>query len=1244
MKANKFFALLLLLLMMVCASAVSAQSDRGSLTGSVKDPSGALVPNAKVTATNLNSGEARETTTSDEGSYTLPELKADPYRLTVEAPGFKTATVEQIQVAVQTTRRADVTLEIGIISDVITVAADTTVLQTDTPVRQTNVNERQVRELPLQVTAESGGRTPLAFIFLDSNVNAAGGTSGGGGSATNFRVSGGQGLGTEILIDGAATRRQQNGTFFSEVAPGPNAYQEFTLSTSTYSAEFGNSSGGLVNLALKSGGNEFHGEFYDLVRNESLNANTFINNARGFERDRDNQNDFGFNIGGPIYLPHFGEGGPVLKSLKNRGFFFYNYEGYRFTTGETDILTVPTLKMRTGDFSELLTDPSVLNFFPADPANGRPVAGEQIYDPRQNALTRTAIPGNRLDLYQNGAAIDPAGFAALQFFPLPNRPGVVGNYVSDALRPLKSNQSTGKVDFVLSDKQRLNFSYSFRRNNRIVGFPRFPLPFTNQGVFQQNFKTYLGRIQHDYTISPKLLNHFNIGYTRYDVANANTSAGFNTSGLGIPVNATQNAAFPRIGFPNYFGADPRRYQDIGSTEFTDRIRDNTIQASDAVTYVSGRHTIKFGADFRTSQFNVTQFIDPGGSFNFQSDQTAFLAPAPVPGDPNRRVLQGGSPIASLITGATEFAFNSTNSIEPAFRQFNQSYFFQDDIKVTPRLTLNVGLRYDLPGLRYEASDRFRTFDPTVVNPAVGRLGAIIGAGGQGGLQAAERTLAKPDHTNIGPRLGFAYSFDSKTVIRAGGGIYYAPILYGEGGRGDINSGTQGYNTTGQLFTPDGPNARFFLSSFPSRPPVAPNGQLIGADVQFFDPDFKTGRTIQYSFDIQRELPFNLAASIGYIGSKATRLRSDFQRINAVPFNALRLGFPILNKNVNDLNAADRNYAQSIGIALPASSNAVFPGFNGSVAQALKPFPQYGRISNILESDGTADYNALQVKLDRRFAQGFQFGASYTFSKLITDAAEDVLGQNPLGGILQIAGDRNDLRSVSPNNPAHVFVINYLFELPLGKGKRFLNRGGLVDKVFGGFQVGGIQRYQSGLPLIFFTSEGGRRGFLDLIGVNGNLRLNLTGSPIFTGNDGSTLVRPVNPNDPSEVPGFVIINRNAFALPPNFQNPPNSDPSSAAYRAYYSNPLSFFGNVGILPNVKSDAFLSENISVLKKTRLTETLVLELGAEVFNLFNRKRFFAPTTDFSADPRIFGFQSIINDREVFSPRVVQLRVKVLF
>lgn len=1241
MKSRKLIAPALTALFVLFAHVtIFAQSDRGSITGTVTDQSGAVVQNAKVTATSLDTGAVREATTNDDGNYTLPELRAERYRVAVEAQGFKTANVDDFKVAVQVSHSLDFKLEVGVVTDVVTVTGESAAaLQTDTAVRQANVNERQIKELPLVVSSEFSGRTPLSFIFLDSNVSSA--TGGGQGTnTTNFRVSGGQALGTEILIDGAATRRTQNGTFFSEVAPGPNAFQEFTLSTSTYSAEFGNSSGGIVNFTLKSGSNEFHGEVYDLLRNEKLNANSFRSNAAGsnaageerLPRNRDNQNDFGFNVGGPIYLPRFGEGGPSIWSGKNKAFFFFNYEGYRFKEGANTIVTVPTAKMRTGDFSELLTDPYVLS---------RLGHGVQIYDPRQSPTNRTAIPGNRLDLYLGGSRIDPVGINSLQFFPLPNTTGPLGstvfqNYISQGIQPTDMNQYTSKIDVTVSDKHRINGSYSFRENDRIARdggapIPRFPLPFTSQGAFNQLFKSHFFRLQDDYAFSPTLLNHFNLGFTRYDVANRNTTDPFNTASLGFPVNATQNSAFPRLGFPGYSDptdprGDPRSYQDIGSTFFTDHILDTQWQLSDFVTYVRGKHTFKFGADIRIGQFNFRQRIDPGGSFNFRHDQTA------ADRDPD-----GGWPIASLITGATEFSFNSTDSIDPAFRQLTQGYFLQDDFKLTQKLTLNLGVRYDLPGLRTEARDFFRGFDPTKANPeAVGRVGAIAGVGGQGGVQADRSTLAKPDKSNIGPRAGFAYAWDSRTVVRGGIGLYYAPIIYGFEGGNVLNTGLIGFNTGSgprQPFCNEVSGCRqaaFFLSSYPSIPAVNPNSQFLGSDVQFFDPNFKTGRTVQYSLDIQRELPSKFVASIGYIGHKATRLRSNFGRLNALPFNALRLGFPLLNKGINNVTLADRTYAQSVGVSIPVNGNAVFPSFNGNVAQSLKPFPQYRRINNLLESQGTSDYNAMQAKLERRFSNGIQFGVSYTFSKLLTNASEDIFGGSPLAGVLQNPFGTSSQRSVSPNNPAHVAVINYLIELPFGKGKRFLNEGGVLDKIVGGWQLSGIHRYQSGVPLTFFTSEPNNTNFLqDLTGYLGNIRLNATGQPVRA-----------NGEFIDDRLGRQVINPAAFVAPPSFQAPPTSDVTDPRYAAYYANPNVFFGTTApTLSNVLSDRFYSEDISLLKKTRITETVTLELGAEAFNVFNRHRFFFPTTDLR-DAGNFGFQSVNFD----PPRRVQLRARILF
>ena len=1272
MKSFNLLAALLLLFVTGTTGIVSAQSDRGTLRGTVTDPSDAVVPNAKVVLTGVENGESREVTTGEEGIYVFPEIKAGLYQISVEAAGFSRTSVDNIKVDVQGTQSIAVRLQLGeVTGNVVTVNAEGVSINTDTPVRQTTVNERQVRELPLLTGGESDGRSPLSFIFLDSNVNGA--NTNGETNSSKFRVSGGQASGTEILIDGASVRRTQNGTFFSETAPSPNAFQEFTISTNSYSAEFGNSSGGVVNFTLKSGTNEFHGEGYNFLRNEKFNAADIDTNARCAPtrddcRNRDNRNNYGFNVGGPIYVPNFGEGneGGFFRGLKDRAFFFFHYEGYRLREGQNRTLTVPTLRMRNGDFSELLnvSDPAVARI-----NGGRPIF---IYDPRQPAATRTAFAGNIIPANR----IDPAGFAILQRYPVPTRAGIIDNYDATGIRPTDTNQFTIKTDFVLTSKQRLTLSFSNRDTERFAGdFPILPLPFTNFDVFAQNFKSKIARLQHDYTLTSTLLNHLNVGYTFFDVANANTTTGFNTSTLGIPVGATQNVAFPRIGFPGYGAGDARAVQNIGSSFFDDQIRDGTLEIGDYVTYVTGRQTFKFGANLRFAQFNVRQDIDPGGSFNFRNEQTGSGRLIANPNNPNEQILadpNSGYPIASLITGATEFAFNSNNSIDPAFRQLTQSYFIQDDIKLTQRLTVNVGLRYDLPGLRTEANDRFRGFSPTVVNPAINRPGALVGAGGQGGLQAENRTLAKSDRSNIGPRLGAAYSLDNKTVVRGGIGLYYAPVLYGTGGNGDINTGTIGYNTTGQLFTPEGRDARNFLSTFPNIPTTNPNAQFVGETgipiLAFgqFGNGFRTGRTLQYTVDVQRELPYNFVVSAGYIGHRADRLRSNFGRPNALSLNALKLGNEILRTNINAVTAQQRAYASSVGVTIPANGAAVFVErlangttrpFDGSVAQALRPFPQYGRVIDILESEGESEYSALQLKIERRFSQGIQFGASYTFSSLITNASEDILGGSPLDGVLQNPYDLENLKTVSPTHSPNVFVTNFLAELPFGKGRAFLDYSGtvgnVVDKVFGGFQVSGIFRIQQGTPLVF-SLDAEPDGFLELAGIFGRLRPNLTGQPIALD---TRLPVPGSVN--GVTPGrFYVLNPAAFSAPPRFNAAPAFIANGAVnpdYAAFYSDPTRFFGTAPLVnTDFRSDRFYTADMSILKKTRFSETVFFEVGAEFFNVFNQVLYLPPDTFLGRQEGANGNINRNNTNfgaEGFTPRlgsagnrVIQLRARLSF
>ena len=1225
--------ILCLLTLLACVSvAAVGQSDRGSIVGTIKDPQGAVIPKAKVTITNLENGEVREVESSNDGNYTVPELKAAPYKIEVQAPGFKTATVDLVRVAVQVTRRQDVSLEIGNVGETVLVTTDSQVLQTESPVQQTNITEKQVRELPLQLGSETAGRSPLSFIYLDSSVAAGGGSvanqnesAGRGGTlGYNFRINGGQGLGTEILIDGAPTRRAENGTFFTEVAPGPNAFQEFTVSTAQFSAEFGNSSGGVVNFTVKSGGNDFHGEAYEFYRSKGLDANIDVNRINGIPRPTDLQHDFGFSIGGPIYLPHFGEGGPILKSLKNKAFFFFNYGGYRFTQSETVDVSVPTVRMRAGDFSELLNDPYVLQFF------GGPV---QVFDNTVPCCNRPAIPGNRIDLYKNAqglSIIDPVGFNIInQLFPAPTSPGVFHNYRANSTRPYETNYYVQKLDLVLSSKQRLAFSSTYRSQTIIQGaFPRFPEPWVQQGAFNQTFHSQYYRLQHDYTISPTLLNHFNSGFTRSFVQNRNFTRGISPTTIGMPANATQNLALPLIGFPlvgDPTGPDPRAYNPGGSTFFDNQDGDNSVQFADFVTYIRGKHTLKFGAETRWQQLNDSNHFDLGGNFNFITNQTA-----------NGDGFRQGWPIASLITGAPEFSFATVQSIDPGFRFFEPAFFVQDDIKLTSKLTVNIGLRYDIPYPRTEHLDKYRGFDRLVANPDAGnRLGALVGPPGTNyGPTSPYRGLIKPDYSDWAPRIGFAYSLNSKTVVRGGYGLYYAPILYNEFGRG----GQAGFSVQGGANINFGFDANIRFSNYPPLPSPDPTSQFIGADVEGFDRFYKNGRTAQYSLNIERELPANFVASIGYVGSKGTRLRSGFDPVNAVPFAALKLGAPLLQLNLNDVTPAQRTFAQSVGVTIPSSSAAVFPGFSGNVAQSLKPFPQYNRITEHMESQGQSFYNSFRFDLNRRFSKGIQAGISYTFAKLLTDAAEDLFGASPIQGVVQNPYDRRALRTPSPNIVPHSLVINFLAELPFGKGKRYLNQGGWVDRIVGGWQVSGVQRYRNGPLLVPFIS-GGSRDFLDLVGFGGNLRPNITGQPFYT-------------DIPAGGLRYSYLNPAAFSQPANYGLNnlffTAADIGSPAYVAFYSDPNRFFGNAApTYSDLRAQNFYTEDFNILKKTRLTETTTLEFRVDFLNAFNRGRFALPEMDLNNafNPNVTaGFGVSNRPGDFYQPRHIQLGARIIF
>ncbi len=1180
-----------------------AQSSRGSLSGTVTDPAGAAVANGKITARNTQTGAISEATSTGDGNYRLPELAIGTYTITVTSPGFKTAELKDVPVEVNTVSVRDVVLEAGAVSETVSVTSDAPTVQSESSDVGTVVGRRQVLELPLIVNGVGGLRTPESFVFLspgtvgpgtaDDNGGGNGRTDGAGqnGGAFVSKISGGQNFANEVLLDGASIFRTENGASFDETAPSLEALQEFKLQTSTLPAEFGRTGGGITSFSIKSGTNDFHGDGYEFFRNRVLDANRFFNNARGIKRPLDNSNDYGFIVGGPIFAPRFGEGGKAVYNGRNRSFFFFAYEGFKRKEGGTALNTLPTDAFRRGDFSSLLTTQQV-----GTDALGRPIFAGQIFDPATARMVngqtvRDPFPGNMIPLnrFSNVAR------NLLNFFPATNAPGQFGNFAFSGVSPITANTYTIKIDHSFSERSKLTGSYSRRVNDRIVGVRSLPdlVAPDNQN---QLFTTRYLRLIHDYTFSPTVLNHFNAGYNRTVSRNQSPAAGQNIAGQ-IGLTGVGSNLFPRI--------EIDQISTIGNTTFN-RNTDNGLRVNDSVSVIRGANSFKFGGDFRYQQYTPTNQNLTAGRFGFGRQQTGAVIG-------NQANNQTGFGFASFLLGQVGGA---SLNIQPNINQYRSNYyalFAQDDLKVTRNLVLNLGLRYDVEVPRRELHNRTSSFDPTVPNPgAGGRLGAIAFADNN------RRSFADTYYKDFGPRLGFAYSPDrtggvlgkvlggaGKTVFRGGYGIYYEALQYAEFGEG-LQAGINGRTDPG---SPNGFDPAFNLDQgFPSvtirRDPTVKNGQ---GGVQFVARgDGRPAMVQNYSVEVQRELAKDLILDLAYVGASGRHLRSDLRRVNTLDPQFLRLG-NLLNSDINSPEA------QAAGIRSP------FPGFGGQVQQALRPFPQYqDRINTdcCLENDGSSSYNSFQAKLERRFTNGLNLLVAYTFSKTLTnaDSALPIFATFSGGGSVQNPFDRKGERALSNQDIPHSLVISYIYELPVGKGKTFSSGNNVVDKIIGGFQVGAVHRYQSGQPFSFGCASG-------IPGYDTCIRFNrVPGQPIL-----SEAVRngTFDPNSPDPA-RRVYFNRAAFADPNANRRP--------------GDPFRFGDMPRVIGDARSPMFSNEDISILKKTPITENVTVEFRTEIFNVFNRVNLRRAITDVNAGDfgRIFGTTG--------NPRTIQFGLKLLF
>jgi hypothetical protein len=1175
---------------LVTAGTALSQSDRGAIAGTVLDSSGSAVANATVTATQTETGGNYAAVTGPTGGFRFYDLRVGVYTLAVSVSGFKTDEKTGVVVQINSTATVDFSLQPGEVKETLTVVADAPGLQSESSDIGSVVTTRQIEELPLALSAtgQSFLRSVESFVFLTPGTTGPGTNSPSG--IFESKIAGGQNLGTEVILDGASIAHAELGPTFDENAPSVEAISEFKVTTSTIPAEFGRTSGGIESFTTKSGTNSYHGAAFDLLHNDKLNAVPWNNISNGSNvKPRDHQNDYGGSLGGPVRIPK-------LYNGRDKTFFFFSWEQYRNNLGGVQVSTLPTDAERTGDFSALRGAPTGLT----NPCDNTPILRGQIFDPSTASCPtgfvggRIAFPGNKI------TNLSPVAQKVLSFLTVHADPakGLINNFTFTSTNPILDTTMSFRIDQNLGNSNKFFFSYSSRDQETFNGTQALPAPL-DSNFFKSRFSHYL-RFGWDKTVSSSLLNHFNVGFNRLvDPSRADSFTGQDwPKTLGIP-NAS-GVLFPVFTFDaNALG--------IGYTGFSagnfDVAIPNGLIVSDSVSWIKGRHALRFGFEWRHSQFSRFNNTNTSPNYEFSNFQTAFKTAD----------SQTGDAFASFLLGLPQKESARFSSVVPRWNQNYYAPYIQDDFKFRKNLTFNLGLRYDVDTPRHEAHGSQSVLDLNTPNPgAGGTLGALI--------YGRNATGAKTYYKNFGPRIGFAYAPErlfgrfTNTVIRGGYGIYHAALFYTDfgdsmGGGGVVSptftspdnfspvlvSGKGSLDTGFPAFAPPSnlQDPSFLNGNFQGSPSFAGPGNGRSAMVQ------------NWSLEIQHQLASDLILSVGYVGNHATHLNSNLQQLNAIDPKFLSLGTK-LNDPV--MSPAGQATLAGLGVTVPAWFETLYgPSGGDLVGQLLLPFPQYqsggpgtrGGISTdcCLENLGQSTYNALQAKLERRFHNGLNLLASYTYSKTLTDADSAYAGLTAFSSSdtfkAQNPRDLKSEKALSYQDVPHTLVLSYLYELPVGKGKKFLDKGGVVNKVLGGWQVGGVMRYQSGVPFIPFASDAKNTQF-----GTANTRLSrVPGVPLLSPNHGSYDPFSSQPSGCNEQPDgtFLPQSTNNFFNCGAFLDP--NAPSLVAQRGYT------FGNLPkVFGEIRSPVYKNEDFSLIKRFTLYEGHVLSFKADFVNLFNR------------------------------------------
>jgi hypothetical protein len=1029
---NRNTLLFTVLACLAAATTLSAQEVRASLSGIVSDPSGAPIPAATVTVTNIAKNTQVQTQTNDLGLYNTPLLEPAAYTVTFEKDGFRRVVRENVVLQSLDKARIDVQLQIGAVADSVTVSSQISQLQTETANRDTSLNQQLIANLPTQ------GRNPFQIAWAAPGVFKAGGwrylRSFDIGGSTGFSVNGGRSGENEVLLDGMSNVRSSRTVIH---VPTMESVQEFKVLTNTYDAQYGRTGGGIVTMVTKSGTNQLHGNLFEYFQNDKLNANQFELNAGNRVRPPNNINAYGFFLSGPIFIPKVFDG-------RNKLFWTLSHESMRQRSADPGLQTVPEMDWRTGNFSTLRNAQNAL---------------VQIYDPLTTVAdgSRQAFPGNVIP----ASRINPISAAALRFLPAPtsagNGPAKIQNYPYPSRWVADMFQWSGRIDYQVNAKNNTNFRYGQNPFSEYRGLvfvqdvnASNPAEPTGNAPLNRNGRT-IG-FNWTSTLNPTTTFDLRMGLNRWEEASGNSyAAGYDPRQLGFDsglVSQFTRLAFPRFDFTG-------TYSPIGSTSLRSSGNFDTYTIQPNLNKVVGRHFMKFGVEARRYNNNTQSPGLASGFYQFNKSWTQGIS--------NQASATAGNELATFLLGYPSSAYVDRN-IDPAFFNFFYAGFFQDDFKVTSRLTLNLGIRWDYETPAKERFDRMvQSLDFNAASPIAAQAAGLNlrGAVQFANVGGAPRGSFQPDRNNWAPRFGFAYRLGEKWVLRGGYGLYYM----GQSATGS----NQGYSQrTNAVVTVDNLRPAVSLqNAFTNQAggvllSAIGNSQgaasFLGQGLAVNWQDRPLPYSHQYSFDIQRELAGGVLVEAAYVGNQLRKLPIN-SNANFIPANELgrRTAAGVIDNAYynaripNPMAGLIPNNAQLNGATIPRQ-NLMFT------------FPQFTPLTIQNLPIGRQRYDSFQLKASKRFSAGLTFLASYTGAKTL----EQVSFQNIQDfNVSDPSSSRLIKQSANQIDIPRKFNLAAVWQLPFGKGKQIgtdMNR--IADFFVGGWEMNINMTYMKGWNIAY----------------------------------------------------------------------------------------------------------------------------------------------------------------------------------